>query len=228
MRGSAHVRAAALGGIVAPVLFGVAVTSLTLADYDFLTNLGWDPVRRTHVGWPSVLALGEHGWLLTATFAGSGLLGLAFAAALASAVRRTVWSALGIALLAVFAATVALESFTTDPPGSLARPTWHGEIHDRAYPLLVVSAVAAPVFLGVAFARDPRWRAAAPFTLAAAVILLVALVLQVERGLAQLLEYPFFATLLVWLELVALRLLRLAGPGRRTRAARRDAVVAKH
>ena len=191
MRGSAHVRAAALGGIVAPVLFGVAVTSLTLADYDFLTNLGWDPVRRTHVGWPSVLAL-------------------------------------GIALPAVFAATVALESFTTDPPGSLARPTWHGEIHDRAYPLLVVSAVAAPVFLGVAFARDPRWRAAAPFTLAAAVILLVALVLQVERGLAQLLEYPFFATLLVWLELVALRLLRLAGPGRRTRAARRDAVVAKH
>ena len=201
-------RAGALAGIAAPLLFGVVVAALTVAEYDFATDLGWDPVRRTHVGWPSVLALGEDGWVLTAALACCGALGLAFAAGLAGAVRRTAWSTLGIAMLAIFSAGVGLESFTTDPPGSLARATWHGEVHDRVYPVVVVSAVAAPVFLGLAFAHDSQWRILAVPTLATAVILITALVLQIERRYAQLLEYPFFATLLVWLELVAMRLWR--------------------
>ena len=199
----------ALAGVVAPVLFAAVVAGLSVAEYDFARNLGWHPIRRTAAGWPSILALGELGWLLTATLACCGVLGVAFAAGLYRCTMRSPWSTLGAATLAVLAVAVGLESFTTDPPGSSAEPTWHGEIHDAAYPVVVVSALAAPAFLAIGLARDPAWRGYAGYSLATAVALLGLLLLQLEQSYAQLLEYPFFATLVLWLELLALRLLRL-------------------
>lgn len=204
-----HQRALALAGVVAPILFATVVAFLSAVEYGVARDLGWHPIRRTAAGWPSILALGGLGWLLTATLASCGLLGVAFAVGLYRGTRRNVWTTLGTAALAVLAVAVGLEAFTTDPPGSLARPTWHGEIHDAAYPLVVVSALAAPVFLGLGLARDPDWRPYAAYSLVTAVVLLATLALQVERSYAQLLEYPFFAALLLWLELLALRLLRL-------------------
>ena len=203
-------RTLALAGVVAPILFATVVAVLSVVEYDFARELGWHPIRRTAAGWPSVLALGELGWLLTATLAGCGVLGVAFAAGLYWGTRRSVWSTLGAATLAVLAVAVGLEAFTTDPPNSSAAPTWHGDIHDTVYPVVVVSALAAPVFLAAGLARDPGWRRHAAYSLATAVILLTTLVLQAEQSYAQLLEYAFFATLLLWLELLALRLLRLA------------------
>ena len=187
----------ALAGVVAPVLFAAVVAGLSVAEYDFARNLGWHPIRRTAAGWPSILALGELGWLLTATLACCGVLGVAFAAGLYRCTMRSPWSTLGAATLAVLAVAVGLESFTTDPPGSSAEPTWHGEIHDAAYPVVVVSALAAPAFLAIGLARDPAWRGYAGYSLATAVALLGLLLLQLEQSYAQLLEYPFFATLLV-------------------------------
>ena len=203
-------RALALAGVLAPLLFATVVGLLSVVEYDFARDLGWHPIRRTAAGWPSLLALGDFGWLLSATLALCGLLGLAFAAALFRGVERNVWSMIGIALLVALAVAVGLEAFTTDPPGAIARSTWHGEIHDAAYRVVVASALSAPVFLALGLARDPRWRRYAVYSLATAVILLATLVLQVDHSYAQLLEYPFFAALLLWLELLALRLLRLA------------------
>ncbi len=210
-------RALALAGVLAPILFAVVVLVLSVVEYDFARDLGWHPVRRTAAGWPSLLALGDVGWLLTATLACCGVLGVAFAVGLYGCTKGSGWSGVGAATLAVLAVAVGLEAFTTDPPGSLARTTWHGEIHAHAYPVVVVAALAAPVFLAVGLARDPRWRRYAAYSLAAACVLLTTLVLQVERSYAQLLEYPFFATLVLWLELLALRLLRLMSPQARPR-----------
>ena len=208
----------ALAGVLAPILFATVVAVLTVVEYDFARDLGWHPIRRTAAGWPSLLALGDLGWLLTATLVLCGLLGVAFAVGLYRGTKGSPWSTVGAAALAVLAVAVGLEAFTTDPPGSLARPTWHGEIHDAAYPVVVVSALAAPAFLAVGLARDPRWRSYAVYSLATAVVLLAALVLQVERSYAQLLEYPFFGALLLWLELLALRLLQLTGASPATAA----------
>ena len=203
-------RALALAGVVAPILFAAVVAFLTVVQYDFARELGWHPVRRTAAGWPSILALGELGRLLTATLAVCGALGLAFAVGLYRGTKRSPWNAVGAATLGVLAVAVGLEAFTTDPPRSVSPPTWHGEIHDTAYPIVVVSALAAPLCFAVGLAREPAWRPYSAVSLAAVAVLLATLVLQVERSYAQLLEYPFFATLLVWLELLALRLLRVA------------------
>lgn len=202
-------RVLALAGVLAPILFAAVVAFLSVVQYDFARELGWDPIRRTAAGWPSILALGDLGWLLTATLALCSVLGVAFAVGLYRATKGSPWNAAGAATLAVLAVAVGLEAFTTDPPGFPGPPTWHGEIHDAAYPVVVLSALAAPVLFAVGLARQPGWRRHAGVSLAAAAVLFATLVLQVERSYAQLLEYPFFATLLLWLELLALRLLRL-------------------
>ncbi|MDP8911454.1 MAG: DUF998 domain-containing protein [Actinomycetota bacterium] len=203
-------RALALAGVVAPILFAVVVTLLTVVEYDFARESGWHPIRRTGAGWPSLLALGELGWLLGATLACCGLLGLAFAAGLYRGMNGSWWSTIAALALAVLAAAVGLEAFTTDPPGSTAPATWHGEIHDAAYQLVVASALIAPLLVALALWEDSRWRGYGPYSLATAGVLLATLALQTVREYAQLVEYVFFATLLVWLELLALRLLRLS------------------
>ena len=78
-------------------------------------------------------------------------------------------------------------------------------------PVVVVSAVAAPVFLALALWREPGWQRHGRYSLLAAAILLTTLVLQTDAAYAQLLEYVFFASLLLWLELLALRLWALSG-----------------
>ena len=203
-------RALALAGVLAPILFAAVVAFLSVVEYDFARDLGWHPIRRTAAGWPSILALGDLGWLLTATLALCGVLGVAFAVGLYRCTKGSPWNAAGAATLAVLAVAVGLEAFTTDPPGFVGPPSWHGEIHDAAYPVVVLSALAAPVFFAVGLAREPGWRPYAVASLAVAAVLLATLVLQLERPYAQLLEYPFFATLLLWLELLALNLLRVA------------------
>ncbi len=109
--------------MLAPILFATVVAVLSVVEYDFARELGWHPIRRTAAGWPSLLALGDLGWLLTATLACCGLLGVAFAVGLYGCTKGNPWSALGSATLAVLAVAVGLEAFTTDPPGSLAAST---------------------------------------------------------------------------------------------------------
>lgn len=51
-----------IAGVVAPVMFGAVILVLTIAQYNFLTGLGWRPVGDTSgVPWPSGLALDPFG-----------------------------------------------------------------------------------------------------------------------------------------------------------------------
>ena len=178
------------------------VTLLTVHEYDFLTSLGWDPVRRSGIGWPSILALADTGWVLTATLASCGVLGVAFAVGLYRS-TRSVAAALLVGLLS---AAVGLEAFTTDPPTSLAPSTWHGDIHKAVYPLLVVLAVAAPAAVGRALWAELRWRGYGAYSFMTTALLAATLTLQAPARFGQVLEYLFFGALLLWLEVVALRL----------------------
>ena len=64
---------AALAGIVAPVVFGLGIVVLTVAQYDFMTGLGWRPIGdASGVPWPSGLALGSYGSLQVKTSCSSG------------------------------------------------------------------------------------------------------------------------------------------------------------
>lgn len=70
---------AALAGVISPVVFGLGVV-LTVAQYDFMTGLGWRPVGDSSgVPWPSGLALGPCGWLQVLNFVLFGVLLIFFA-----------------------------------------------------------------------------------------------------------------------------------------------------
>ena len=67
MKKSALIQWAAIAGIVGPILFAVVVTGLTIVQADFMRTLGWNP-HGPVIDWPSGLALGPYGWLMTVTF----------------------------------------------------------------------------------------------------------------------------------------------------------------
>src|SRR5438105_5695916 len=76
------VRVRSLAGGVAPPLFVAVLVALTMAERGFLHRVGWSPVHRTKVEWPSLLALGYFGSLMIATFVVTGICGAALASAM--------------------------------------------------------------------------------------------------------------------------------------------------
>jgi predicted ferric reductase len=186
-------------GIVAAPLLAAAIVAVTLSERAFLADAGWDPVRRTRVGWPSVLALSDSGAIVVAAFVVCALLGLVFAGGLYGAVS-TAAAKLGAAALVALALLLLLEALRADAPWSLQR-TWHGRIHDAAYPFLVVAALVASVALALGLWREDRGQARA--ALAAAVVLTLSLLAQSAEAVGQLAEYVFFGALVIWLEVLA-------------------------
>src|SRR5215211_7960244 len=69
---------ASLAGIIGPILFALVLTVLTIAQDDFMRTLGWNPTGPV-IDWPSGLALGPYGWLMTITFFVCGALMAFFA-----------------------------------------------------------------------------------------------------------------------------------------------------
>ena len=60
------IKLAARAGIIGPILFGIVLLALTILEYEFLLSLGWRPLQP--LDWPSGLALGPYGWIMTLTF----------------------------------------------------------------------------------------------------------------------------------------------------------------
>jgi formate hydrogenlyase subunit 3/multisubunit Na+/H+ antiporter MnhD subunit len=58
---------AARAGIIAPLLLAVVVTGLTIIQAEFMRSIGWNPFGPV-IDWPSGLALGPYGWLMTLAF----------------------------------------------------------------------------------------------------------------------------------------------------------------
>ncbi len=195
-----------LAGMVGPVIFALVVVVLTVLQYDFMVGLGWDPLGVTDVPWPSALALGPYGFLQVLNFVFFGVMLMVFAAGLQRGVvpsSRTSW--VGPACLVVAGIASVLLGFKTDPHTSTEAHTWHGFIHLGAFLLLGLSLLAAMLFLWRRLEKDPSWRGYGWYSLASAAL---ALVLFFVPGQAA--GYLFFAVLLAWVEVVAIRLRSLA------------------
>ena len=101
--------------LLGPILFAGALIALTILNYDFLISLGWHPLNAPTFDWPSGLALGKYGFVMTATFIISGLLISALALRLKAHLASAATSQTGSTLLAVSGLALAALAFTTDP-----------------------------------------------------------------------------------------------------------------
>jgi hypothetical protein len=197
------VRGAALAGMVGPMLFAFVLVALTVIQYGFMIKTGWRPIAEPAEGWPSGLALGPYGWAQSLNFAVSGLLLIFFALGLHRGMADG--SKAGPALLLVSGLAMALLAFETDPIISTGPRTWHDWIHDLAFLLFVVSLAPSFLFLWRRMEKDLLWKSYGRHTLITG---LLAIPLFLLPGPTY---YLSLALILTWLELLAIRLWRVAG-----------------
>jgi hypothetical protein len=191
---------AARVGILGPLLFGSIVTTLTILKYDFLISLGWHPTLRPTFDWPSGLALGDYGWVMTTTFLLSGLFMAIFASGLRLRLPRTALTFLATLTLTFAGLAIAGLAFTTDPTIRSTPATWHGRLHDLSFIALGLTLMPAMILLGFAFQQDARWKNLSVYTWVTVALALPTFWL---KGAA---FYVFILSILVWSEVVALKL----------------------
>ena len=186
--------------LIGPVLFAVVLAALTVIEYDFLLSLGWHPIHDPTFDWPSGLALGKFGWVMTATFIVSGSLMTLFAVRLFLYLKRSRASRLGTTLMAFAGLFLAALAFTTDPTIRDTPATWHGRLHDLSFVLLGLTLFPAMIVLGFAFRADNRWKNLAFYTWGTLALAGPAFFI---KGAA---FYIFLLAILVWNEVAAIRL----------------------
>jgi len=193
---------AAVAGTIGPVLFGSVLFALSVLEHDFMIGIGWHPLTNPAGAWPSGLALGPYGLVQVASFVVSGLLLAFFSLGLHFGARNGYGSPLGPAFLFVAGVAMALMGFETDPIRRIGPRSLHGFIHDAAFVIFILAFLAALLSLWRRFESDPRWRGHARYTLATGILALLLLLLP---GVAY---YLFIVTLLIWIEVSAIRLWR--------------------
>ncbi|HNH25661.1 MAG: DUF998 domain-containing protein [Anaerolineales bacterium] len=186
--------------LIGPVLFAVVLVTLTFVKYDFLLSLGWHPINDPTFDWPSGLALGRFGWIMTATFITSGLIMTLFARRLFLDLKPGTASKLGTTLMAFAGLFLATLAFTTDPTIRDTPATWHGQLHDLSFVLLGLTLFPAMVVLGFAFRTDERWKNLAVYTWGTLALAGPAFFI---KGAA---FYVFLFAILAWNEIAAIRL----------------------
>ncbi len=197
-------RRAALAGIVGPLLLAGALVILTIAQYDFLRGLRWHPLAAPTTDWPSGLALGPYGAWMTFAFLACGLLLVVFAQGLRRALDAGRLGRAGALLLALAGGAMFGLCAPTDPTFGGGAPTLAGRLHDLAFVVLGLTLWPALLALAIAFRRDRRWAAYAPFTWVVAALVGPAFVL---KGL---MFYGLLLGVILWFEVIAARLWRLA------------------
>lgn len=188
--------------LLAPILFVVMVTALTFAQFDFLLGLGWHPLRDPTFDWPSGLALGPYGWMMTATFIISGLLIAILALRLRADLGPASASQTGSTLFALSGIALACLAFTTDPTIRETPATWHGRLHDLSFVLLGLTLFPAMITLGFAFRNRSKWKSFAVYTWLSVACAIPAFIL---KGAA---FYVFLFVILFWMEAVAWKVSR--------------------
>ncbi len=186
-----------------PVLFGAILVVLTAVQYDFMVEIGWQPLEDPANAWPSGLALGPYGWMQVLNFVVSGLLLMFLAVGLHLGVDGRD-SRIGPILLFVAGAAMALMAFETDPILREGPRTLHGWIHDLAFAHFVLALLPSFFFLWRRFRKDAPWRSHSRYTLATGVIATLSIFVP---GVAY---YLFIIVTLTWMEVTAVRLLRLS------------------
>ena len=197
-------RLAGRGGVAAVVALPIVMFLLTLVEADFLRSQGWSPVGRTETQWPSLLALGPGGWLMSAAFAVSAIATFGVAHALWSVATDRRGRILA-ALVALGSVGLAGVTFPADPPGGEA--TWHAAIHNGLYPLIPLTTIVAAVLCAVAPPAG-RWLNATFVRVSRllAPLMVVFILATSIDPVAQLARYFAFASFLTWLGLLSWRL----------------------
>ncbi len=186
--------------LLGPILFASVLTILTLVNYEFLLSLGWHPINDPTFDWPSGLALGRFGWIMTLTFIAMGFIMTLFARRLFLDLKPTPASKLGATLMAFAGLFLAALAFTTDPTIRNTPATWHGRLHDLSFVLLGLTLFPAMIVLGFAFRADDRWNNFAIYTWGTLALAGPAFFI---KGVA---FYVFLLAILVWNEIIAIRL----------------------
>lgn len=195
MNKSRLIKLAALAGMVAPILFAVVVTGLTVAQADFMRSLGWNPLGPV-IDWPSGLAMGPYGWLMTITFFICGGMMAFFAYGLKLALQEKL--ATSLLILAGFAMMGLV--FTSQPTIGRGAYNWHGFLHDAFFGVLGFTLMPGMLLLGWFFQRKEQWKNLSVYTWATLALVIPTFWL---KGLA---FYVFLLAILVWSEVVAFRL----------------------
>lgn len=194
------IKLAARAGMIGPFLFGIVVISLTTLKYDFLLTLGWHPLLAPTFDWPSGLALGDYGWIMTSTFILSGLMMILFASGLRLGLFPIRPARIGTLLLALAGLALMGLAFTTDPTLTSVTRTWHGLLHDVSFVLLGLALLLAMIFLGAAFRKDESWNHLSLYTWITVALALPTFWL---KGAA---FYVFMLAVLIWCKVIAFRL----------------------
>ena len=193
-----RIKLAVLAGLIGPILLGTVITVLTITERDFMLSIGWK--LNAPLDWPSGLALGPYGWIMTLTFLICGLLIIIFASGLRLSLPRLRPSLTATWLL--FLAGIGLIGLVspTDKTIRTTPATWHGRLHDASFALIGLTLMPAMIFLGFVFLKDRNWKDLAVYTW-----ITVALAVPTfwMKGFA---FYLFMAAILFWCEVVALRL----------------------
>ncbi len=184
-----------------PILFGAILVVLTVVQYDFMVEIGWQPLGDPAGAWPSGLALGPYGWIQVLNFVVSGLLLMLLAVGLHTGVDGR-GARVGPVLLLIAGAAMALMGFETDPIFREGPRTLHGWIHDLAFALFVLALLPSFFFLWRRFRKATSWRNHARYTLATGTLAALLLALP---GVAY---YLFLAVVLLWLSATGAKLWR--------------------
>jgi hypothetical protein len=193
----------ALAGAAGPLV--LAVTDITAA----ITNPSYSLVRDSI----SSLALTSIGWLQTIGFLAIGLLVEIYVAGLLFNVKGVRGFRVSIGMLVFFGfGLLLIGAFRTDPVGGpdTIDGTIHSVVATGAFWLFPIAAfVIAP-----SLRRDPNWRNIYVYTLIAGA-LGIGLVLWLgflpdESGYFGLLERLLVANMIAWVEVTAIKLLRLS------------------
>ena len=196
-------RLAALAGICGPIIFGLTLAVLTFVKYDFLRSLGWNPLTAPTFDWPSGLALGAYGWIMTTIFIINGGLIIFLAFGLFPLLPHFPVSRAACLLLAASGLALMGLAFTTDPTIRSTPATWHGRLHDASFVMLGLTLLPAMLLLGITFRRDKRWINLLFYTFLTLALIFPSFWL---KGVA---FYVFLGAILVWMEVIALRLYKL-------------------
>lgn len=186
--------------LIGPILFALVLVTLTIVQYDFLRGLGWHPINDPTFDWPSGLALGPYGIVMTATFIISGLLIALLALRLKADLKPAATSQAGSVLLVLSGLALASLAFTTDPTIRSTPATWHGRLHDLSFVLLGLTLFPSMIVLGFVFQQNGSWKKFSLYTWLTVACAIPAFIL---KGAA---FYVFLLAILFWIETLAWKL----------------------
>jgi len=186
--------------LLGPILFALVLITLTIVQYDFMRGLGWHPLNDPTFDWPSGLALGPYGIVMTATFIISGLLIAILALRLKADLEPAMISQAGSALLVLSGLALASLAFTTDPTIRSTPATWHGRLHDLSFVLLGLTLFPSMITLGFAFRQNDAWQRYSTYTWLTVALVIPSFIL---KGAA---FYIFLFAILCWIEALAWKL----------------------